>query len=108
MNCQDLIPEGHQPAAVAAAAAPSVLDPVSGLVPGSSDDLAPELDPALDPNLNQTAKPLFDQLQRCAQRSTAAFHTPGHRGGVGAAQALGQAWGLDMLRADLPELPERG
>lgn len=54
----------------------------------------------------QQRAPLFEQLQRCAQRQSAPFHTPGHKAGRGAAQLLREAWGEAMLQADLPELPE--
>jgi len=57
-------------------------------------------------SLTQQNAPLFEQLQRCAQRDTAAFHTPGHKAGVGADAALQEAWGGAVLGADLPELPE--
>ena len=56
--------------------------------------------------IGQQAAPLFEQLQHCAQRSTAAFHTPGHKAGRGVDPRLLKAWGEGMLQADLPELPE--
>ncbi len=57
-------------------------------------------------SLAQQAAPLFEQLQHCAQRATAPFHTPGHKAGKGVDPMLSKAWGEAMLRADLPELPE--
>ncbi len=58
------------------------------------------------PSLLQQKAPLFEQLQDCARRTTAPFHTPGHKAGQGMDASLVDAWGEAMLRADLPELPE--
>lgn len=60
----------------------------------------------LNQAIGQQAAPLFEQLHHCAQRSTAAFHTPGHKAGRGVDPRLLKAWGDGMLQADLPELPE--
>lgn len=78
----------------------------SDLIPRGLE--APSSEMSLDVPLasQQSLTPLFSALQRCAARETAAFHTPGHRGGQGAAAALRSAWGNTVLQADLPELPE--
>lgn len=49
--------------------------------------------------------PLLEQLQQLADRSRAAFHTPGHKQGQGSPAAFRELWQRG-LRADLPELPE--
>ena len=56
--------------------------------------------------LDQTATPLLDTLQRCADRPNAAFHTPGHKRGQGISARQQQLFGTAAFRADLPELPE--
>jgi arginine/lysine/ornithine decarboxylase len=45
-------------------------------------------------------------LQACATRSTAAFHTPGHKQGQGVNSVLQKLLGDRVFHADLPELPE--
>lgn len=90
MNPQDLIPGGLQPDG-------------TGSQPSEPAEAAQQNLTLADP---QGETPLFDQLQGAAQRQTAAFHTPGHRAGRGAAAALRSAWGEAVLRSDLPELPE--
>jgi len=50
--------------------------------------------------------PLLAQLLRSSQRSTSAFHTPGHKQGQGILSELREAWGSQIFRGDLPELPE--
>lgn len=49
--------------------------------------------------------PLWNQLWRSAQRQTLPFHTPGHKQGRGILAALEEAWGTEVFRHDLPELP---
>ncbi len=49
--------------------------------------------------------PLLAALIKLAQRSDAAFHTPGHRRGQGVSPAWATLVG-GALRGDLPELPE--
>ena len=49
--------------------------------------------------------PLWNQLWRSAQRQTSPFHTPGHKQGRGILAALEEAWGTEVFRHDLPELP---
>lgn len=56
--------------------------------------------------MDQSQTPLVDRLQYCADRSTAPFHTPGHKKGQGAHDALVNLLGQAVFRADLPELPE--
>ncbi len=56
--------------------------------------------------LDQTQTPLLSQLQACAQRTYAPFHTPGHKRGQGAPVKLKELVGQQALQADLPELPE--
>jgi arginine/lysine/ornithine decarboxylase len=56
--------------------------------------------------LDQLQIPLVAQLQLCAHREAASFHTPGHQRGRGASAVLSQLLGPAALRADLPELPE--
>ncbi|MFE4107511.1 aminotransferase class I/II-fold pyridoxal phosphate-dependent enzyme [Almyronema epifaneia] len=55
---------------------------------------------------DQNQAPLVSALQQCAQKAQAAFYTPGHKRGQGAAIDLRQLIGVEALRADLPELPE--
>jgi len=50
--------------------------------------------------------PLLTALQQCATRSTATFHTPGHKRGKGVGKALQELLGDRVFAADLPELPE--
>ncbi|MDX2230436.1 MAG: aminotransferase class I/II-fold pyridoxal phosphate-dependent enzyme [Leptolyngbyaceae cyanobacterium bins.349] len=50
--------------------------------------------------------PLLTALQHCATRSTAPFHTPGHKRGAGIDAALRGLLGDRVFQADLPELPE--
>ncbi|MFZ4665262.1 MAG: aminotransferase class I/II-fold pyridoxal phosphate-dependent enzyme [Prochlorotrichaceae cyanobacterium] len=50
--------------------------------------------------------PLLAQLLRSSHRSTSAFHTPGHKQGQGILSELREAWGSQVFRSDLPELPE--
>jgi len=57
-------------------------------------------------SLDQTQTPLLSQLQECAQRDYAPFHTPGHKRGQGASSRLQSLLGSGALQADLPELPE--
>ena len=52
-----------------------------------------------------TNMPLWQQLWRLAQRETVPFHTPGHQQGQGILPDLAQAWGTELFRHDLPELP---
>jgi arginine/lysine/ornithine decarboxylase len=54
----------------------------------------------------QTALPLLDALYASAERTNAAFHTPGHKRGQGISSALAEVLGAAVFRADLPELPE--
>ncbi|MBF2028678.1 MAG: aminotransferase class I/II-fold pyridoxal phosphate-dependent enzyme [Oscillatoriales cyanobacterium C42_A2020_001] len=54
----------------------------------------------------QQTMPLVTALQQCAARSTAAFHTPGHKRGRGVDPVLQALLGDRVFRADLPELPE--
>lgn len=54
----------------------------------------------------QHATPLLTALQQCATRSTAPFHTPGHKRGQSVDSALQALLGDRVFAADLPELPE--
>ncbi|MBD3883253.1 aminotransferase class I/II-fold pyridoxal phosphate-dependent enzyme [Phormidium tenue FACHB-886] len=54
----------------------------------------------------QDQAPLLEALRSAAWRSTAAFHTPGHKGGQGIPSALADLLGSKVFPADLPELPE--
>ena len=54
----------------------------------------------------QTAAPLWEMLQASAQKSRAAFHTPGHKQGQGIASELKNGLGATVFQFDLPELPE--
>ena len=56
--------------------------------------------------LSQTRAPLVSALQACARRRQAAFYTPGHKGGQGISTLHRAAFGADIFRLDLPELPE--
>lgn len=55
--------------------------------------------------LDQTQTPILAALQ-ASQQPHAAFYTPGHRQGRGSPDVLLQRWGQQVLRYDLPELPE--
>ncbi len=57
-------------------------------------------------SLSQTSAPLLQALHTAAQRSNAAFHTPGHKRGQGASADFAALLGAQALQADLPELPE--
>ncbi|MBD2326153.1 aminotransferase class I/II-fold pyridoxal phosphate-dependent enzyme [Alkalinema sp. FACHB-956] len=50
--------------------------------------------------------PLVEQLQQCAGRSYAPFHTPGHKRGKGVSAEFRSLLGEAAFCADLPELPE--
>lgn len=50
--------------------------------------------------------PILFALQSLAQQKDFPFYAPGHKGGRGIAPELLQAWGSDVFRYDLPELPE--
>jgi arginine/lysine/ornithine decarboxylase len=54
----------------------------------------------------QASAPLLERLKDCAQRSSAAFHTPGHKRGQGISSILNDWLGAAVFQADLPELPE--
>jgi len=54
----------------------------------------------------QAQTPLLDCLLQAAQQSDAPFYTPGHKRGEGISRALEQFFGLNVFRADLPELPQ--
>jgi arginine decarboxylase len=56
--------------------------------------------------LDQSQTPLVDRLQRCADRTTAPFHTPGHKKGGCVNPALVHLLDQPAFRADLPELPD--
>ncbi|MEB3210108.1 MAG: aminotransferase class I/II-fold pyridoxal phosphate-dependent enzyme [Leptolyngbyaceae bacterium] len=55
--------------------------------------------------LSSSLTPLVRQLQHFAERSHAAFYTPGHKRGTGASNAIKQLLGDRLFAADLPELP---
>ncbi|MBD2088864.1 aminotransferase class I/II-fold pyridoxal phosphate-dependent enzyme [Microcoleus sp. FACHB-1515] len=56
--------------------------------------------------MDQTELPLVSALAAAANRSDAAFHTPGHKRGQSAPSALLELFGKSTFRSDLPELPE--
>ncbi len=56
--------------------------------------------------LDQDQTPLVSALRRCANRTNAAFHTPGHKRGQGISAQHRALFGEAIFRADLPELPE--
>jgi len=49
--------------------------------------------------------PLWQALQAAVDRRAASFHTPGHKNGRIVPQALAAAWGSDVFRYDLTEIP---
>ena len=49
--------------------------------------------------------PLWQALQAAVGRRAASFHTPGHKNGRIVPQALAAAWGSDVFRYDLTEIP---
>lgn len=57
---------------------------------------------------SQRTTPLIEALDTLANRPNAAFYAPGHKRGQGIAQSLVNLMGLQVFRADLPELPELG
>lgn len=50
--------------------------------------------------------PLFSKLLELANKKHAPFYAPGHKLGRGIFSGLTAAWGTDIFRADLPELPD--
>ncbi|MBV5260717.1 aminotransferase class I/II-fold pyridoxal phosphate-dependent enzyme [Synechococcus moorigangaii CMS01] len=50
--------------------------------------------------------PLFSQLLELAHSAHAPFYAPGHKRGQGIFPGLTAAWGKEIFRADLPELPD--
>lgn len=54
----------------------------------------------------KAALPIFSALQGLAGAKDYPFYAPGHKRGRGIAPELLQAWGADVFRYDLPELPE--
>lgn len=50
--------------------------------------------------------PLFSKLLELANKKHAPFYAPGHKLGRGIFSGLTAAWGTDVFRADLPELPD--
>jgi arginine decarboxylase len=61
---------------------------------------------AAQTELTQAAMPLLEALQEQANRSHAAFYTPGHKRGQGISPSLADLLGAAVFRADLPELPD--
>lgn len=57
-------------------------------------------------NSSQASTPLLDALWECANKNHAPFYTPGHKRGKGISQGLADCFGIDVFRADLPELPD--
>ena len=55
---------------------------------------------------SQNKTPILDTLKKLAQKPHAAFYAPGHKQGQGTPQNLLELLGKDILKADLPELPE--
>lgn len=49
--------------------------------------------------------PLWQALQTVVSRQAASFHTPGHKNGRLVPQALRDAWGSDVWRYDMTEIP---
>lgn len=49
--------------------------------------------------------PLWQALHRAAERRAASYHTPGHKSGRLVPEALARAWGEDIWRYDLTEIP---
>lgn len=50
--------------------------------------------------------PLFTKLIQLADKNHAPFYAPGHKLGRGIFPGMKTAWGLNIFRADLPELPD--
>lgn len=72
-----------------------------------SEEFHPSLDSFNHPLLpDRTRMPLVEQLQQCAHRSYAPFHTPGHKRGRGVGAEFRSFLGDGVFCADLPELPE--
>ncbi|MEB3175411.1 MAG: arginine decarboxylase, partial [Cyanobacteriota bacterium] len=59
-----------------------------------------------EPAPTKAALPIFSALQGLAGAKDYPFYAPGHKRGRGIAPELLQAWGADVFRYDLPELPE--
>ncbi|WP_413163577.1 aminotransferase class I/II-fold pyridoxal phosphate-dependent enzyme [Capilliphycus salinus ALCB114379] len=56
--------------------------------------------------LDQTKTPLLETLKTLANQPHAAFYAPGHKRGNGINLLLQNVLGLQVFKADLPELPE--
>jgi arginine decarboxylase len=57
--------------------------------------------------LNPDRMPIVEALEFWGQKEVhAPFYTPGHKRGVGANPRLVEAWGSEIWRSDLPELPD--
>lgn len=56
--------------------------------------------------LSQNKTPLLDRLKICINSENAPFFAPGHKKGQGISSALIDQFGVEVFRADLPELPE--
>lgn len=54
----------------------------------------------------QHQTPLLDALRHCAQRPNTPFYAPGHKRGQGIPSQLSELLGVEVFRADLPELVE--
>ncbi|MEB3225329.1 MAG: aminotransferase class I/II-fold pyridoxal phosphate-dependent enzyme [Synechococcus sp.] len=50
--------------------------------------------------------PLLSRLLTLTHDNHAPFYAPGHKGGQGIFHGLQRAWGIEIFRADLPELPD--
>lgn len=55
---------------------------------------------------SQNKTPILDTLKKLAQKPHTAFYAPGHKQGRGTDQNLLKLLGKELLKADLPELPE--
>ena len=55
---------------------------------------------------SQTKTPLLDALRDRTNHLHAPFYAPGHKGGEGISAPLVELLGVQIFRADLPELPE--
>lgn len=56
--------------------------------------------------MGQQETPFLDALQQQANRQQTPFYFPGHKQGQGISSQLQNWLGLDVFKADLPELPE--
>lgn len=90
---------------------PSLLLPAAGARVRNKErqpcpsNLVPNMDGHGEPSSGQERAPLFQAIQAHLGGERARLHVPGHKGGRGAAGFLAEAFGPEVARLDLTELP---